>query len=302
MTINRQTQLLLLVEVVMFGALGHLLFGLGLAGSVLFVLLVQLVLRVMVVLATWGFSRFFASPAPSLGMGGWLWMIGFEIYAYILTFNWLIPFEQPLMRRDRLAASPRPLLLVHGYGCNRGIWLPLVRRLEQRGHVVATLSLTPPFGHIDDMVPQLARRIDAVLIATGAARVVLIGHSMGGLVCRDYLALHGAGKVARLITLATPHQGSELANLGIGDNAREMEPGSGWLQRFAAMPIAVAGVSVRTTHDNFVMPQDRQRMTGLEDLPLPGVGHLSLLYFPSLVPLIEQCLAEHHEETQKERA
>nr|WP_060586136.1 alpha/beta fold hydrolase [Aeromonas schubertii] len=300
MTMNRQMQLLLLVEVVMFGALGHLLFGLGLAGSVLFVLLVQLVLRVMVVLATWGFSRFFASPAPPLGVRGWLWMIGVELYAYILTFNWLIPFETVLMRHDRMAPCRRPLLLVHGYGCNRGIWLPLVRRLERRGHVVATLSLTPPFGHIDDMVPQLARRIDAVLIATGATRVTLIGHSMGGLVCRDYLALHGAGKVDRLVTLATPHQGSELANLGIGDNAREMEPGSGWLQRFAAMPIPVTGVSVRTTHDNFVMPQDRQHMAGLEDVPLVGVGHLSLLYLPVLTTLIEASLADS--EPQKERA
>jgi triacylglycerol lipase len=101
---------------------------------------------------------------------------------------------------------------------------------------------------------------------------------MGGLVCRDYLAVAGGDKVAQLITLATPHQGSQLATLGLGDNAREMEPGSGWLQRFAAVPLCVPGVSVRTSHDNFVLPQSRQRLDGMEDVELAALGHLSLLY------------------------
>ena len=81
-----------------------------------------------------------------------------------------------------------------------------------------------------------ATRIDDVLAQTGADKLVLVGHSMGGLVCRDYLAIHGGDKVDRLITLATPHQGSQLAALGLGANAREMEPGSGWLQRFRLGP------------------------------------------------------------------
>ena len=57
-----------------------------------------------------------------------------------------------------------------------------------------------------------------------------------------------------------------------------MEPGSGWLQRFASVPLCVPGISVRTSHDNVVMPQERQRLAGMEDIELPAIGHLSLLY------------------------
>jgi pimeloyl-ACP methyl ester carboxylesterase len=46
------------------------------------------------------------------------------------------------------------------------------------------------------------------LLETGAAQVDLVAHSFGGLVARAYLAKHGAGQVARLITFGTPHKGA----------------------------------------------------------------------------------------------
>jgi pimeloyl-ACP methyl ester carboxylesterase len=37
---------------------------------------------------------------------------------------------------------------------------------------------------------------------------------MGGLVARAYLARHGAGRVAKLVTMGSPHHGTSLARLG----------------------------------------------------------------------------------------
>ncbi|MGY3958733.1 esterase/lipase family protein [Aeromonas popoffii] len=297
MTITRQLLILLLVEVTLLGGIAHLAIGLSPLLSLLFVVLALLGLRCLVVLLTWGFSRFY--PVPAIGLRAWLHMVIREMFAYLLTFTGLLPFERLLMAPDRLRPSPLPLLLVHGYGCSRGIWRLQRARLEAAGHVVATVTLTPPFGHLDDMVPLLARRIDEVLAATGAAQLVLIGHSMGGLVCRDYLALAGGAKVAQLITLATPHQGSQLAAMGLGDNAREMEPGSGWLQRFAAVPLCVPGISVRTSHDNFVLPQSRQRMEGMEDIEISALGHLSLIYSRRTTALLLTLLARPRLQTKR---
>jgi pimeloyl-ACP methyl ester carboxylesterase len=42
--------------------------------------------------------------------------------------------------------------------------------------------------------------------------IVLVGHSMGGLVGRGYLAAYGAEHVRALVTLGTPHLGSPFAN------------------------------------------------------------------------------------------
>jgi hypothetical protein len=43
--------------------------------------------------------------------------------------------------------------------------------------------------------------------------LVIVAHSMGGLVARDFMQNHG-GNVFRLVTICTPHYGSPAANLG----------------------------------------------------------------------------------------
>ena len=227
---------------------------------------------------TWAFALAHPSPAPRLSLPGWVRMMLGEYLAFVLTFVAVLPFERLWMPPDRLRPCARPVLFVHGYGCSRGVWWRLRRRLEAAGHTVASVSLVPPYIHIGRLVPQLQRRLDEVLRATGAEQVILVAHSMGGLVCRAYLARNGAQNVARLITIASPHAGSELARIGFGANAREMEPGSRWLRDLAAEPLAVPATVLRTPHDNYVMPQDNQRLPGARDVELAGIGHLAVLY------------------------
>ena len=128
------------------------------------------------------------------------------------------------------------------------------------------------------MVPQLSERIDAVCAATGAKKLTLVGHSMGGLICRSYLARHGSDKVAALITLATPHRGSALSRFGIGQNAREMEPNSLWLRDMAGESLKIPCIALRNVCDNYVMPQDNQTLPGAYNVDLPPIGHIAMLY------------------------
>jgi pimeloyl-ACP methyl ester carboxylesterase len=63
--------------------------------------------------------------------------------------------------------------------------------------------------------------IGRVLATTGADKVVLLGHSMGGLAIREYLQntenwqSDGRHHVAKLITIGTPHGGSDLGSGGL---------------------------------------------------------------------------------------
>ncbi|MGB9356461.1 MAG: alpha/beta fold hydrolase [Azonexus sp.] len=237
-----------------------------------------LVVRAGIIAVTWAYARAYPSPARKLSTGEALRMIVGEYLAFLLAFVAILPFERLWMGRDRLPRCRRPLVLVHGYGCSRGVWWFLRRQFEVAGHVVATVSLAPPYTNIGKLVPQLAQRIEEVCAATGAEQVVLVAHSMGGLVCRSYLARHGSDRVERLITLASPHSGSELARIGIGQNAREMEPGSRWLKDLESSVTPVRAISIRTPHDNYVMPQDNQRLPGALDVALDGIGHLALLF------------------------
>ena len=248
-------------------------------------------LRAGIVAITWAFAFSYPSPAPRLSPGQTLGMIVGEYLAFILTFVLVIPFERLWMPADRLRPCRTPILLVHGYGCSRGVWWKLRRDLEAAGHTGASIRLIPPYTSVGKLVPQLKARIDQVCTACEAQQVILVAHSMGGLVCRSYLSRHGIAQAKRLITIASPHQGSELARIGLGQNAREMEPGSLWLRDLAAEPVAIPFISIRTPHDNYVMPQDYQRLPGAEDIELPGIGHLGVLYSAATTKVVLECCA-----------
>ncbi len=239
---------------------------------------------------TWVFGIALASPAPALGFVRRAKMIIDEYLAFLLTFVLVIPFERLWMPADRLAQGKHPVLLVHGYGCSRGVWWLLRRRLEAAGHAVATVSLAPLNVSLGRLEPQLNQRIEEVCATTGSRQVTLIGHSMGGLIARCYLARHGNERVARLITLASPHRGSDMCQIGLGQNAREMTTGSLWLQDMAAEPLTVPSISLRNAYDNYVMPQDNQRLPGAQDIELPPVGHIAMLLDRRVAQLLIELL------------
>jgi triacylglycerol lipase len=239
---------------------------------------------------TWVFGMALASPAPRLGFARTARLMWDEYLAFLLTFVLVIPFERLWMPADRLTSGKQPILLVHGYGCSRGVWWLLRRRLEAAGHTVASVSLAPPYISLGRLEPLLNQRIEEVCAATGSSQVTLICHSMGGLIARCYLARHGNARLARLITLATPHLGSELSRIGFGQNSREMTTGSLWLQDMAAEELNVPAVSLRNAYDNYVMPQDNQRLPGAQDIELPPVGHIAMLYDVRIARLLIELL------------
>jgi pimeloyl-ACP methyl ester carboxylesterase len=169
------------------------------------------------------------------------------------------------------------VLLVPGYMCNRAVWRPwlLGTDLTQRWNV-ATVNLEPAFGPIETYVAAINSAIERLRAASGAARVILVCHSMGGLVARAYLRMHGASSVERVITLNTPHAGTMFAGLAHGDNARQMRRGSDTLRALAAGPEPVEFITFASQHDNLIVPRDSQVLPGAETVWFERLGHLAM--------------------------
>ncbi|MFN9774075.1 MAG: esterase/lipase family protein, partial [Burkholderiales bacterium] len=165
------------------------------------------------------------------------WLVAYvrEIIDSTRTFS----FAQPLLAArpfatGTVAGERLPVLLIHGYFCNRALWRPMAARLAAAGHAVEALDLEPPFASIDDYAPRIADAVEALRVSTGAARVALVGHSMGGLAARAYLRAFGDDAVACVVTLGTPHHGTVHASFGRGRNVRQMRRDSDWLRALAA--------------------------------------------------------------------
>jgi len=211
--------------------------------------------------------------------------------AFLALFVLIQPFERWWMGGDavgRVCDREPVVLLVHGNACNRGLWGWRRRRLRSRGFAVATINLEPPLANIDCFAEQLHARIEAVLAEAGVDSVALVAHSMGGLTARAYLRRYGCGRVATLITLASPHHGTFFAGLGPGRDARQMQPGSHWIQQLGdresfAVPVA----SIWGAIDGLVIPQDSSRLAGARDKPFATLGHFSILFSPAVLECLQ---------------
>jgi pimeloyl-ACP methyl ester carboxylesterase len=211
----------------------------------------------------------------------------------MIGFSFVMPFvrkrgsviDRPTIRRhpSRKLEVGLPIVLVHGLACNRGNWFLFRRRLERAGCSAFALDYTPWFSTIDTYGPQLAAAIDEVLAATGAPRVIVVAHSMGGLVTRTCMARFGADKVAHVVTLGTPHQGTWMTRFGFTPNVRNMAEGSAWLADLRSREAARSSkpyarfTCLFTCHDNLVTPQHNATLPGATNIPLSGVGHVSLV-------------------------
>jgi len=192
-----------------------------------------------------------------------------------------------LPRREAEAGS-LPIVLVHGLYHNRSAWPLFARRLSRTGFTdLHTYEYNSFTGRFDEAVEGLCRTLDRLLGPRPGARIILVGHSLGGLVCRaaaaDPRCRH---RVAALVALGSPHEGSELARMGLGVMARGLIPGRGAAE--GGIPAMVAErpepdcprLALTSPVDDFVFPRlclHPGRPGWVEHLVRP-MGHVYMLY------------------------
>lgn len=187
-----------------------------------------------------------------------------------------------LLRPDRFAGQPRivflqpyepdkiPVVLVHGLLSTPSMWEPLVRGLLADERVRTSFQLWFFYYPTGQPVPlsalQLREALDEVAREHGAhKRMVLIGHSMGGILCRAQvsridpkeaerispgvsalpednpvrraLIFEPRADVSRTVFMFTPHRGSRLADNRLG----------AWGARLIRLPDTLIGQLARYT-------------------------------------------------------
>lgn len=182
-------------------------------------------------------------------------------------------------------------------------------------------------GRIEDSARELAAYIERVLRTNGARTVDLVGHSLGGLMPRQYMKFEGgASKVHRLVGLAPDNHGTTVNGLdtlvraiapatdtAMGPSIQQQLAGSPFLRRLNEGGDTLPGVSytvVATTHDKMVTPYTSGFLTApvgrsgqVDNITLQQVcpgdrsGHVATLYSPNVINLTLDALDPAHRGT-----
>jgi pimeloyl-ACP methyl ester carboxylesterase len=169
-------------------------------------------------------------------------------------------------------------------------------------HIVPTTPLDWTVGYLrgfGQLVFEVASTVDGALLDSEAKKVVLVGHSAGGLACRVFIGgnppyggrrYSGHRRVERLITLGTPHAVRDTKRLAPIARVNDLFPGAlhadAGLRYLSVAGDAANGASsekVRKRYERFVadgrvggdgvVPLEAALLPGSEDIVVDGVYH-----------------------------
>jgi pimeloyl-ACP methyl ester carboxylesterase len=208
-------------------------------------------------------------------------------------------------------AAARPVgehvVLLHGILRTARQMRRLQRRLEADGYTVHNIGYPSTRLGLSGIVEHVHRALAQPAAGLAAARAVhFVGYSLGGLVTRAYLARHRPERLGRVVLLATPNHGSEVA-----DALRGLAP-----YRWIAGPVGQELCTDQATiadllgpvdypcgvlagdvpHDllgTFLLARPHDGKVTVESTRLPGMAdhrviHAGHTFFPSNARVIEE--------------
>lgn len=197
-----------------------------------------------------------------------------------------------------------PVVLVPGYGGRTASLDVLAEELRAAGRTaVVVRAVGDGTGDLREQAAALGDVVDELLASSDAPSVDVLGYSAGGVVVR-WWAQEGGGvaQARRIVTLGSPHHGTDAASLanavfgaGCPEACQQLRPDSDLLTRLNADDETAPGprwTSIWTESDEVVTPPSSGALEGATDVALqevcPGivVGHGDLPRDPLVTALV----------------
>ncbi|MES2272656.1 MAG: alpha/beta fold hydrolase [Chlamydiota bacterium] len=229
----------------------------------------------------------------------WIHAMVFECFAFLgIGLSRLI--RVVYSSKASPTAAGRPILLIHGYLNDSSVWLFQTRQLQKAGlGPIYTINLGNPFASIRKHAEKVKKKAEQIALETKRCDLILVGHSMGGLVSSWYATkLAPPDSVTDVITIGSPLDGTPMARIALGSSAREMQRDSGLIKE---MQLAIAKnqqihfYHIASKSDQLVLPGASAILDGSHperQFMMEDVGHGGLLFSVRVSQKIAEWLSE----------
>lgn len=181
------------------------------------------------------------------------------------------------------ALGADPILFVHGYTRSASDWDTMIGRFQNDGWPASHLSAytyDTKQSNKTSAEQEVKVRVDNLLASTGATKVDIVTHSMGGLNSRWYIKfLAGDAKVDDWVSLGGPNHGTDTANFCFDPSCYEMRIGSSFLTQLNdgdETPGAVNYGTWWSPCDSVINPDSSVSLSGATNTKTGCISHNNL--------------------------
>jgi triacylglycerol esterase/lipase EstA (alpha/beta hydrolase family) len=194
----------------------------------------------------------------------------------------------------------RLILFIHGLGGHRGNFVPMQSYFKWMGRARSVSIGFPNRDSIEEMASHLSGTIERLARENGLPAensIDIVAHSMGGIISR--LALQDpaiAARVHTLVTLATPHHGTQLARYLDTRKVRALQPNSDMFKKLGSQlpwgsdPSMPRLICLWTPKDLILLPPESGIVEGARAVCVPESTHLGFVLKPAIWELIFRLL------------
>ncbi len=214
----------------------------------------------------------------------WTKSIFFEALIILGSFFFFFLKKNNYNWKNKEYKKFRPILLIQGYLHNSYVWMYLGKKLKDKGFgPIYTINFKKPFSSIEQQALDVQKKVKQILEENNTQNLILIAHSMGGLIASYYaLNLAQDNHITDIISIATPYGGSSFAKIAIGKCAKEMKKKSVFIEELRKKIEKEKIINfyfITSKTDQLVRPQSALIGNNLEkQYILNDVGHISLLF------------------------
>lgn len=199
------------------------------------------------------------SPKPGLFSCAYLYFQSIMGYAtaialYPIGFFWQ---KKPSPLNPDSDGEKSPVILIHGLNDNASSLLFLYHRLKKHGYQPFTFAYFSLFVPLEKTLARFDDFVHMVEASFPGKKPLLVGHSLGGLIIRQWLAQgENSSRPLGVATIASPHGGSKMAVFAPGRLSRLLLPGSAFISELKEQeqPASLPCVSLVSPIDEAVLP------------------------------------------------